>query len=93
MSLNRWDARRDANEKEIVDTFEALGITVFRLDRPLDLLIGYKRKNYLVEVKVLGKKLNNKQKEFVSWWKGQHFVCYTVDQALKFGREIIKNER
>ena len=90
MTLHRWDAKRDANEKEIVKCFKAHGISVFRLDRPLDLLLGYNKKNYLVEVKMLDKALNKKQSEFVEDWKGQWIMIDSIDQAVKLSREILK---
>ena len=47
----RRDARRDDNEYEIIQALEAIGCTVRRLDRPVDLLVGYRASNYLIEVK------------------------------------------
>lgn len=75
--------RRDANEPEIVNALEKVGATVYRLHTPLDLLVGYRRKTYLIEVKVPGKKLNKKQKEFIAGWRGQHAVVESIEQALK----------
>lgn len=93
MSLHRYDAKRDANEKEIVKFFEIQGISVERLNTPLDLLLGYNKKNYLVEVKMPGKGLNKNQKEFVKEWRGQWIVIESIDQASKLSREILNNER
>jgi len=88
MSINRYNPRRDVNEPEIVQVFEKMGFSVERLNTPLDLLIGWNKRNYLVEVKMPKKKLNDNQEEFVRDWKGQHFVCYSVDDALRFGDAI-----
>ena len=88
MSLHRYDARRDKNEPEIVKAFESRGISVYRLDKPLDLLLGYNKSNYLVEVKVLGKKLNKNQELFVELWKGQAIIISSIDQAMRFADEI-----
>jgi hypothetical protein len=90
---NRFDAKRDANEPEIVKAFERRGISVYRLNQPLDLLLGYNKKNYLVEVKMPEKGLNDKQVKFVNDWKGQYFVCYTVDQADLFADKILNNHK
>lgn len=87
---NRFDAKRDANEPEIVQAFKLQGISVHRLDKPLDLLLGYKKRNYLVEVKVPGKHLNDNQLEFTSLWQGQWVVINSVEQANKFANEILK---
>lgn len=51
MSLNRHAKRRDENEPAIVAYLEANGALVYRLDRPVDLLVGYRGAWYLLEVK------------------------------------------
>ena len=93
MSINRFDAKRDGNEKEIIAVFESFGFSVFRLDTPLDLLVGYNKRNYLVEVKMPGKKLNDNQIEFTEEWKGQFFFCDSTEKAVRFAEEIRKAER
>lgn len=88
---NRFDAKRDANEPEIVRVFIDMGISVHRLDMPADLLLGYNNKNYLVEVKMPKKGLNAKQTKFSLEWKGQYFICFTAGQAQRLADEILKN--
>jgi Holliday junction resolvase len=59
--MRRWGAKRDGNEKAIVDTLEALGIYVVRLSQPAlpDLLCFHPREGIkLIEVKMPGEKLN-----------------------------------
>lgn len=34
MSLRRWNPKRDANEKAIVEALEAIGVTVHRISSP-----------------------------------------------------------
>ena len=51
MSLNRYARRRDANERTIIDTLRAHGAVVYQLDSPADLLVGYRQKWFLLEVK------------------------------------------
>jgi hypothetical protein len=85
MSLNRNNAKRDANEKPIVDALQAAGYWVVRLDQPVDLLVG--RKGYphfaLLEVKVMGKDLNDNQLRFFQQSEGAcRFVVYTPEQAV-----------
>jgi len=89
MSINRYNPKRDANEIDIVNEFKKHGISVVRLNTPLDLLLGYNKRNYLVEVKLPDKKLNKKQIEFTEDWKGQFFICYSVEQARRFSNSII----
>ena len=88
---NRFDAKRDANEPEIVRVFHDMGISVHRLDQPADLLLGYNNKNYLVEVKMPKKGLNAKQVKFKQEWKGQYFICFTAGQAQKLADKILTN--
>jgi len=83
MSINRYNPKRDENEKEIVDFFKANGVSVVRLNTPLDLLLGYNKKNYLVEVKMVGKSLNKNQIAFTESWKGQWIVINSIEQAAE----------
>lgn len=88
---NRFDAKRDANEPEIVKVFERRGISVHRLDKPLDLLLGYNNHNYLVEVKIPGKQLNANQVKFTNEWKGQWIMIDTASKAERLAEKILTN--
>lgn len=88
MSLRRYDAKRDANEKAIVDALEAVGAHVLRLSisGAPDLLVSYRngprRDLALLEVKTAKGKINKRQREFESeGW--EVFVVRSVDEALK----------
>lgn len=43
--------RRDANELEIVRALERAGAQVYRIDKPADLLVGFRQRWHLFEVK------------------------------------------
>lgn len=47
----RRAAKRDQNEPEIVAALRALGAFVWLLDQPVDLLVGYRGRWHLLEVK------------------------------------------
>ena len=47
----RRAARRDDNEKAIVEALRAVGATVYYLDEPCDLLVGMNNKTLLMECK------------------------------------------
>lgn len=78
--------KTDANEKAIIKGLEAIpGCLVVPIGKPVDLLIGYNGKTFLVEVKnPEGKnKLEPAQVEFINEWKGGEIgVVRTLDEAL-----------
>lgn len=71
MSLNRHAKRRDANEPEIIKLFESMGASVYPMDRPVDLLVGYMGRTAVVEVKMPKGKQTPNQVDFFASWKGQ----------------------
>ena len=82
MKYKGYNAKRDANEPEIIAALEAIGCEVFRLDKPLDLLVGYRGKNWLIEVKTKKGRLTKDQKDFLPKWRGQLAVVSTPEQAI-----------
>lgn len=93
MSLNRYGVKRDANELEIVKALLKLGCTVMRADQ-VDLIVGYKGINYLMEVKNpknKPKKATSLTKYYIAphqqslqdTWQGQIAVIETLEQALE----------
>lgn len=86
MTLNRYGKKRDANEIEIVAALRKIGATVIYLSEPNapDLLIGYKNKTYLIEVKTPRSKLKPGQRQFFSDWKGGPCsIAHNVGDALR----------
>jgi hypothetical protein len=83
MSIRRFSAKRDANEAEIFEALRAAGVSVYRLDQPVDAVIGYRGKTLLIEIKMPGASLNENQRKFFAGWKGQTPpILRTVDDAL-----------
>lgn len=87
----RRRAKVDRNQSEIVAALRNVGATV----QPLhsvgagcpDLLVGYRRQNYLLEIKdwqasPSDRELNERQVEWHGGWKGQVAKVETVDAAL-----------
>jgi hypothetical protein len=91
MGLARHANQRDGNEKTIVDALRGIGASVVRLDKPCDLLVGYRGANFLIEVKLpLGPRggkahseLNDLQKEFDQTWRGQFDVVRSPEEAVE----------
>ena len=96
MSLNRYATRRDASEPEIVSTLIQCGFSVVRMDKPVDLLVGFRRRCWLVEAKTgtkgYGKALNPSQQKFADTWRGPEIVILrdaqeAMDWAVQVSQE------
>jgi hypothetical protein len=91
MSINRYAARVDANQAEIVAAMRAAGACVWIIGLPVDLLVGCAGKTALVEVKRLEGKRAPKaaahtqlQKDFMLDWCGGIVATVTdVEGALR----------
>lgn len=83
-SPNRYRRRRDQNEPAIVEALTAIGCDVFRLDAPCDLLVGYRGRNMLIEIKrpKVGK-VTPAQAKWNAQWRGQRATVKTVDEAIE----------
>lgn len=78
MSLARYAKCRDRNEPEIIEALRKHGAIVYQLDRPVDLLVGYDRQTWLIEVKQPGGKLTEGQDEFFDAWPGRGGIAAVV---------------
>ncbi len=78
--------KRDANEADIIKALLAVGATVDK--NPIgggkpDLDVGYMGRNFKLEVKTPGGKLNKLQRLWHKAWCGQVIVVYSVPDALR----------
>ena len=84
----RRAARRDDNEKEIVFALRKAGAYVSFLDEPCDLLVGYKGRILLFEIKDGNKppsarKLTEREQKFHDDWPGGSLYIVTcVAEAI-----------
>lgn len=90
-------AKRDAAEPEIVTALEQCGFSVERMDKPVDLLVGFRKRCWVVEVKSsdkgYGKDLNDNQKKFAARWRGPDIVILrssqdAIDWAVQMSVEM-----
>lgn len=93
----RRAAKRDASEPEIVTALIQCGFSVYRLHQPVDLLVGHRGRNYLVECKSgtkgYAKDLNDNQREFNNGWRGSKVVKLTSAQdAIDWAVEVSSGE-
>jgi hypothetical protein len=80
---NRYARRTgtpDANESAIVTKLQDRGAIVLVLDRPVDLVVGYRGRWVLVEVKAGPKaRIKKAQKDFIARCLLQSLPCYLID--------------
>lgn len=84
MSLRRYAARRDANERPIIQALEQVGCKVAQLSGKgiPDLAVLHRGKVYFMEVKVKGGRLTEAQIMWASdGWPTN--LCRTPEEALK----------
>lgn len=78
----RYAARVDKNQEQIVATLRAAGAYVWIIGLPVDLLVGYKGKTFLVEVKDgPRKRLTALQDDFFNNWSGSTLVRIDCPEA------------
>ncbi len=88
----RRDARKDANQTEIVEVLRSVGATVAITSMigkgfP-DLVVGFRNKNFLFEVKDGAKppsarKLTRDEHEFHQLWRGGINIVNSAGEALE----------
>jgi hypothetical protein len=83
----RRNARADPNQKEIVKALRDIGASVTHLHMVgrgcPDILVGFRGRNTLMEIKTKKGKLNKRQREFFDEWRGECWVVRTIDAALE----------
>lgn len=89
--------KRDANEPEIIAILEYVGATVYPLDKPLDLLVGFQLKTFIFEVKnPKGKnRIEPDQQEFFDEWKGgpARIVRTQLDALTELGFSLFNAQK
>ena len=81
----RTAAKRDSNEPETIRALEALGATVVRLSAPglPDLLVAYRGKIHLFEVKSKDGKLTPNQVDFHRSWPIKIEILRSAEDAIR----------
>lgn len=84
MTMPKYGASVDLNQKEIVDALKQIGCSVETIGRPVDLLVGYRKRNFLIEVKRPGEKVRTEtQRGFLADWNGQVRICSSPEEAIR----------
>jgi len=84
----KYKNKRDGNEAEIIAELRAHGFSVYPMDQPLDLLVGYRGRTYLVEVKLPKANLTKPQIEFLDGWRGDATVLRDSEDVAMFARAV-----
>ena len=84
MPMPRYAASTDLNQAEIVDALRKIGCQVEIIGTPVDLLVGLRVHNFLLEIKRPGEKpRTQKQRDFLRDWPGQVRVVETPEEAIR----------
>ena len=92
----RYAASVDANQKQILRQLNQIpGVWAIAIGEPVDLLIGTRKRNFLVELKDSGKKkyehrYTTKQKTFLRDWPGQVRVAQSFEEIYKLITDAYK---
>lgn len=82
----RRAARVDVNQRDIVEVLRQVGASVQHLHHVgqgcPDLLVGYRGRNYLLEVKTAKGGLTEDEQRWIAQWRGQADVVRSVEDAL-----------
>jgi hypothetical protein len=84
----RTASRVDANQASIVRALRAVGASVLhvhQLKNCFDILVGYRGRTFLMEIKTSEKeKLTAGEADFMATWRGSTYhIVYSPDQALR----------
>lgn len=81
MSIKRFSARRDANERGVIQALHRVGARVLKMDA-VDLLVLFRGKLFMLDVKTEHGTLTANQKQLIgeSW---PVKIVYTAEEALK----------
>lgn len=85
----RYDAKTDGNQKVIVAGLRKCGYVVALIHRNgmgvPDLLVAKEGnpQNFLLEVKMPGEKLDERETEFHAEWPGQIAIVHSLEESLE----------
>ena len=83
----RRAARTDDNQHELVEALKKIGAKCYFIGKPVDLLVGFRGRNLLLEVKRPDKRgqvsaFTKEQRDFISTWPGEVEIVYTIQEAV-----------
>lgn len=79
----RRAAKADKSQRSIVSALRGIGAYVTYIKQPVDLLVGFKGRTLLLEVKEPGGFLTARQREFFATFRGEAYIVHGVEDALQ----------
>ena len=83
----RRDAKVDQNQQEIITALRQIGASVYPLHFAgkgcPDLMVGFRGRNYLIEIKTQKGRLNADQRTFHQSWRGHVAVVRSPREAVE----------
>ncbi len=86
MGMPKYKRSVDKNQKEIVRRLNRVpGVVAIVISQPLDLLVGWRGVNYLIEIKNPDEywEYTDAQIHFRTHWTGQFATCTDFEQILE----------
>lgn len=83
----RRAARTDDNQHELVEALKKIGAKCYFIGKPVDLLVGFRGRNLLLEVKRQDKRgqesaITKEQRDFIETWPGDVQIVHSIDEAI-----------
>ncbi len=79
--------RTDNNQTAIVNMLREFGASVVDLHEVghgcPDIVVGHHGKNYLMEIKSESGRLTPAEQNFKDTWRGNYYIIYNIEDALK----------
>lgn len=81
--------RSDNSQSSIIKALRKIGCDVECIGTPVDLLVGYRSRNFLLECKTPASNYKGtpKQQAFIKNWRGQVRIVRTPEEAIKLVTE------
>lgn len=86
MAAPKYAKKVDGNQGDIVRALRKIGCDVEVIGTPVDLLVGYRKLNFLIECKIKGRENRKDQKDQQDWiknWRGQVRYCTNAEEAIR----------
>ena len=74
--------RADTNAASIIAALRCVGASVALIGQPVDLVVGFRGRNYLLEIKTRKGRPGARQRAFFASWQGDARIVRSAEDAL-----------